>query len=131
MSLLQLLRFAVPSRAARLLGSTPVCTGRAASTRVDLSGILPPIPTPFHEDESLALDQLEKNFQAWEKIPFRGYVVMGSNGEFPLMTAEERVGLVRRVRQLAAPDRLVLAGPACEGETPSPHTPHAHTQPLS
>ena len=43
-----------------------------------------------------------------------GYVVQGSNGEFTYLTAEERVEMVRRVRQLAARDKLVIAGAGCE-----------------
>jgi Fe2+ transport system protein B len=39
---------------------------------VDLSGVFPPIPTPFNEDESIAYDKLARNIQHWEKIPFKG-----------------------------------------------------------
>jgi Fe2+ transport system protein B len=39
---------------------------------VDLSGVFPPIPTPFNEDESIAYDKLARNIQHWEKIPFQG-----------------------------------------------------------
>jgi len=46
-----------------------------------------------------------------------GYVVLGSNGEFTLLTDEERVELVRHVRRLAAPDKLVIAGAGCECKT--------------
>ncbi|XP_023707876.1 4-hydroxy-2-oxoglutarate aldolase, mitochondrial-like isoform X2 [Cryptotermes secundus] len=38
---------------------------------VDLSGVFPPIPTPFNEDESIAYDKLARNIQHWEKIPFQ------------------------------------------------------------
>jgi hypothetical protein len=39
---------------------------------LDLSGVFPPIPTPFNKDESIAFDKLASNFQHWEKIPFQG-----------------------------------------------------------
>jgi hypothetical protein len=39
---------------------------------VDLSGVFPPIPTPFNKDESIAYDKLARNIQHWEKIPFQG-----------------------------------------------------------
>ena len=42
------------------------------SNKLDLSGVYPPIPTPFNEDESIAYDKLEHNFSIWNKIPFRG-----------------------------------------------------------
>jgi len=43
-----------------------------------------------------------------------GYVVQGSNGEYPLLTAQERVDMVKKVRQLISPDKLLIAGSACE-----------------
>jgi len=46
-----------------------------------------------------------------------GYVVQGSNGEFAYLTAEERVEMVKRVRQMAAHDKLVIAGAGCECKT--------------
>lgn len=81
---------------------------------VDLAGIFPPITTPFNEDETVAFDKLASNIKAWEKIPFKGYVVQGSNGEYPLMTSDERVDMVRRVRSLVPKEKLVIAGSSCE-----------------
>jgi len=43
-----------------------------------------------------------------------GYVVQGSNGEYPLLTTQERVEMVKKVRQLISPDKLLIAGSACE-----------------
>ena len=39
---------------------------------VDLSGVFPPIPTPFNKDESIAYDKLASNIQYWEAVPFQG-----------------------------------------------------------
>lgn len=44
-----------------------------------------------------------------------GYVVQGSNGEYAYMRPEEKIEMVRRVRQLAPKDKLLLAGSGCEG----------------
>jgi len=41
-------------------------------------------------------------------------VVLGSNGESTFLSVEERVEMVRSVRQLSAHDRLVIAGAGCE-----------------
>jgi hypothetical protein len=43
-----------------------------------------------------------------------GYVVQGSNGEYPLLTFEERVQMVSHVRQLIPPHKLLIAGSSCE-----------------
>jgi len=47
-------------------------------------------------------------------IPTLGYVVQGSNGEYAFLTLEERVEMVKRVRQLVPTDKLVIAGSGCE-----------------
>ena len=39
---------------------------------VDLSGVFPPIATPFNKDESIAYDKLASNIQHWEAVPFQG-----------------------------------------------------------
>jgi 4-hydroxy-2-oxoglutarate aldolase len=80
----------------------------------DLAGIFPPIPTPFEADGSLALGRLKDNLGRWDALPLKGYVVGGSNGEFPLMTLDERVRMVQAARQVADPNRVVLAGSGME-----------------
>jgi 4-hydroxy-2-oxoglutarate aldolase len=45
---------------------------------------------------------------------YTGYVVQGSNGEYPLLTTQERVEMVKKVRQLISSDKLLIAGSACE-----------------
>jgi aconitase A len=46
---------------------------------VDLSGVFPPIPTPFNKDESIAYDKLARNIQHWETVPFQGQFVSPSD----------------------------------------------------
>ena len=82
--------------------------------KLDLSGIFPPIPTPFESDGRVALGRLEQNVRRWNDQPLRGYVVGGSNGEFPLLTLDERVEVVRVARRAAAPARTILAGSGME-----------------
>jgi hypothetical protein len=40
--------------------------------RLDLSGVLPPIPTPFNARGDVAYDKLEQNFGIWRDAPFKG-----------------------------------------------------------
>lgn len=75
-----------------------------------LRGILPPIPTPFRSDGSAAIDALHANLERWNEIPLSGYVVGGSNGEFVLMSGEERVEVVTAAREVVPEDRWLLAG---------------------
>lgn len=44
----------------------------SAAARLDLSGIYPPIATPFTAKEDVDYQKLEGNLQKYNKIPFRG-----------------------------------------------------------
>lgn len=81
---------------------------------IQLTGIHPPIPTPFTDDGALALAHLESNLERWNREPIAGYVVGGSNGEFVHLSVEERLEVVRTVSQVRAPGRLVIAGAGLE-----------------
>ena len=45
----------------------------SSASQLDLSGILPPIPTPFDENENIRYDFLEDNLNKWHRFPFREY----------------------------------------------------------
>ena len=47
--------------------------------------------------------------------PPLGYVVQGSNGEFAYLDPDERIELVKKVKEYAAKEKLIIAGAACEG----------------
>ncbi|XP_003728901.1 4-hydroxy-2-oxoglutarate aldolase, mitochondrial [Strongylocentrotus purpuratus] len=86
----------------------------SSANRLDLSGVMPPIATPFDKDENIRYDLLEENINKWNKIPFRGYVVQGSSGEYMYLSKEERVEIVKRVRNAVPSDKLIVAGSGCE-----------------
>ncbi|XP_051883774.1 4-hydroxy-2-oxoglutarate aldolase, mitochondrial [Pristis pectinata] len=88
-------------------------SGVSGST-LDLAGIYPPIITPFNQRGEVDYQQLESNVHKWSKVPFRGLVVQGSNGEFVYLSTEERVETVRRVRQVLPQEMLLVAGSGCE-----------------
>jgi 4-hydroxy-2-oxoglutarate aldolase len=83
-------------------------------SRISLSGIFPPIPTPFKADEGIDYKHLQFNLDRWGQEPLAGYVVGGSNGEFVFLTVEERVEVVRAARQAIPRDRLLIAGSGME-----------------
>merc|ERR1712223_1617617 len=93
--------------------STKVINARHVSS-VNLTGIFPPIVTPFNEDESIAWDKLRGNLARWRKEPLAGFLVHGSNGEFAYLTAKERVEVIRVVKEEVGEGQLVLAGSGCE-----------------
>ncbi|UYV75287.1 HOGA1 [Cordylochernes scorpioides] len=62
MSLYNLLRHSVSKR----------CWGIAyVSTKVNLTGVFPPIITPFNKEEKIDYGILEKNINTWNDIPFK------------------------------------------------------------
>ncbi|XP_072527771.1 4-hydroxy-2-oxoglutarate aldolase, mitochondrial [Salminus brasiliensis] len=85
-----------------------------AGKRFDIGGIYPPIATPFTQEGEIDYRSLDENLQKYCTIPFRGFVVQGSNGEYPYLTTEERIKVVRSVRQALPQATLVMAGSGCE-----------------
>ncbi|XP_042893224.1 4-hydroxy-2-oxoglutarate aldolase, mitochondrial-like [Penaeus japonicus] len=96
--------------------SVPRGAAVTPSKIVDLGGVFPPMPTPFNHDESVNYDKFASNIEAWHKVPFRGLVVQGSNGEYVYLSPEERVDLVKCVRDTLPRDsgKIILAGSGCE-----------------
>ncbi|XP_012294946.2 4-hydroxy-2-oxoglutarate aldolase, mitochondrial isoform X1 [Aotus nancymaae] len=82
--------------------------------KVDIAGIYPPVTTPFTATAEVDYGKLEENLHKLSTLPFRGFVVQGSNGEFPFLTSSERLQVVSRVRQAMPKNRLLLAGSGCE-----------------
>jgi len=80
----------------------------------ELKGCLAPIPTPFDERGELYLEGLRRNLEAWSKSSLDGIVVMGSNGEFVMLTQDEKLRLLEFVRENYPKDKLLLAGTSCE-----------------
>ena len=78
-----------------------------------LHGIYAPIATPFAGGE-IAYDKLENNLSFWLGSDLEGIVVMGSNGEFVLLTPEEKEELMRFVCARAKGKKPVIAGTGAE-----------------
>ncbi|XP_036994844.1 4-hydroxy-2-oxoglutarate aldolase, mitochondrial isoform X1 [Artibeus jamaicensis] len=82
--------------------------------KVDIAGIYPPVTTPFTATAEVDYGKLEENLRKLGTFPFRGFVVQGSNGEFPFLSSSERLEVVSCVRQAMPKDKLLLAGSGCE-----------------
>ncbi len=78
-----------------------------------LHGIYAPIATPFTNGK-IAYDKLEKNLKFWLESDLTGIVVMGSNGEFVLLSPEEKEELMRFVCAHAKGKKPVIAGTGAE-----------------
>ena len=79
-----------------------------------IEGVFPPIPTPFDADGNLLLDKFKSNIVLWNKTALSGYVVLGSNGEAPMLTDAERASLWQAAREAIPSNKLFLAGAGVE-----------------
>lgn len=77
---------------------------------LDFSGVFPPVPTPFDEEGEVAPVKLLANMRIWNQFQLRGFVVLGSNGEAPLLSPDERIAVLSAAREGIPPDRLFIAG---------------------
>lgn len=77
---------------------------------LELAGIIPPIPTPFQEAEEFYPRALEENLDRWNQVRFRGYLVLGSNGEAVHLSSSEQCQVLEVARAKIPEDRLMLTG---------------------
>ena len=80
-----------------------------------LQGIFPPVTTPFDHAGNLYAVKVQHNIEKWNKTTLSGYVVCGSTGETPLLSAEEKYTLWELVAGSAAPEKLLIAGTGVDG----------------
>jgi 4-hydroxy-2-oxoglutarate aldolase len=76
---------------------------------IDFQGVHPPVLTPFRGSE-VAHDKLAANLARLNQHPLSGYVVLGSTGEFPLLTEGEKERVVATAREHTPRGRLLIAG---------------------
>ncbi|HXP84113.1 MAG TPA: dihydrodipicolinate synthase family protein [Bryobacteraceae bacterium] len=79
-----------------------------------LSGILPPITTPFYPDGNVYFKKLESNVERYSRTPASGIVVLGSTGEAILLSDQERRDVLKCARQAAASNKVLIAGTGIE-----------------
>jgi 4-hydroxy-2-oxoglutarate aldolase len=81
--------------------------------QIDLAGIFPPIPTPF-KNNRVAYDHLKENIQKWSGTGLKGFVALGSNGEYVYLSPEEKRAVVKTVVDNTPKRMSVIAGTGCE-----------------
>jgi len=74
------------------------------------AGIYPPIATPFDQNEDIDFGALRHNVAKWGQTGLAGLVVLGSNGEFPLVDDDERDQVISTVVECARPGLKVIVG---------------------
>jgi 4-hydroxy-2-oxoglutarate aldolase len=82
--------------------------------REKLSGVFAPIATPFDEKGNLLLDKLASNIEKLNKSRLRGYLVLGTNGEFRSLSLKEQMEVLKTVLKVASPEKVIMAGTGAE-----------------
>jgi 4-hydroxy-2-oxoglutarate aldolase len=76
---------------------------------LNLSGIYPPIATPFTNGD-VDYAGLEHNVARWMQTGLRGLLALGSNGEAAFVDEDEAESIIATVREGVPRDRVLLAG---------------------
>ena len=79
-----------------------------------LSGILPPVTTPFYRDGEVYYKKLEHNVERYSRSPVAGMVVLGSEGEPLMFGDDERRSVLKCALESAAPEKVMIAGTGAE-----------------
>lgn len=79
-----------------------------------LSGIFPPVTTPFYPEGKVYFKKLEANMERYSRTPVAGIVVLGSTGEAILLSDEERREVLKTARETAANHKVLIAGTGVE-----------------
>src|SRR5689334_5191593 len=79
-----------------------------------LSGIFPPITTPFYSEGNVYHKKLEANVERYSKTPVAGIVVLGSTGEAILLSDEERREVLKTAIEAATASKVMIAGTGVE-----------------
>ena len=79
-----------------------------------LSGIFPPITTPFYPDGEVYYKKIEANVERYSRTPAAGIVIQGSTGEAILLSDQERRDVLKAALAAAAPNKVMIAGTGIE-----------------
>lgn len=84
-----------------------------------LDGIFPPLPTPFDEKGQVSTAALKNNLALLNRFALRGFVVLGTNGEYVMLSEKEKLLVMETARASIPSDKLMIAGTGCQstGET--------------
>src|ERR1019366_5872983 len=79
-----------------------------------LSGIFPPITTPFYPDGEVYYKKIESNVERYSRTPVAGIVVQGSTGEAILLSDQDYRVVQKAAIAAAAPNKVMIAGAGVE-----------------
>ena len=75
-----------------------------------LHGIIVPAVTPFDEKGVIDYSALMFNYKKWNETDVRGFMCLGSNGEFKMLSDDEALEVIRVSASAADSDKTFIAG---------------------
>ncbi len=82
-------------------------------------GVFAPIVTPFDEKGNISYEDLKENIEKLNPSNLRGYLVLGTNGEYKSLSETERMEVLETVISVAGEDKVVMAGTGHESTVQS------------
>ncbi|MBD3289152.1 dihydrodipicolinate synthase family protein [candidate division KSB1 bacterium] len=79
-----------------------------------LTGVIPPMITPFKENGDVDYDAFLLNLEKWNRSDLCGYLVLGSNSETVYLNEREKQKLIELTVTNARKGRFILAGTGSE-----------------
>ncbi|MBF8296130.1 MAG: dihydrodipicolinate synthase/N-acetylneuraminate lyase [Bacteroidetes bacterium] len=83
-------------------------------SELQLTGIIPPMITPFKQNGDVDEDAFIRNIDRWNNDQLSGYLVLGSNSEAAFLSWEEKLKLIELTVKNARKGRIILAGTGLE-----------------
>ena len=77
---------------------------------INLNGIIAAIPPPFGHDGEVDHEKLKTNLEHWNQTDLTGYLILGSTGEFPHLTVDEKLKVIETTRDTMSSEKLLLVG---------------------
>jgi 4-hydroxy-2-oxoglutarate aldolase len=81
---------------------------------IKIKGVIPPILTPFDDIGEIDYEAFEFNLNKWNAYDLAGILVLGSNGETPFITKEEKLKLIEKTVETIDDDKIVMVGTGME-----------------
>ncbi len=77
---------------------------------IRLQGIIPPLPTSFHENEELYPEKIRENIEKLLRYGLSGILLLGSNGELVMLSESEKERVYAAARDAIPTEKLMIAG---------------------
>lgn len=81
---------------------------------LSFSGIFPPLPTAFDNNENLLPDKIRFNIGKLSGYDLSGILILGSNGEQVMLSEKEKIAAIEAAREALPAGRILLAGTGCQ-----------------